>query len=590
MPRRMVIALIVLLSIVVYSAASYSGTLSSDLVAYVLKPTAPNMVLPSTDPSSIAGRIGDTIFMTATPGEYEAASVVLRPRADLADLMLEATPLTAAMGAIPASSVDIRWVKCWYQDGGAWWNIVKRGGKMLVPELLLHDDSLVRVNDKQEDYLKITYPDGGVNYLWVSDPAPAKQSCNLRITPEQCPVNDSPMLLPTTIAANTNKQVWITVKVPDDARPGAYAGSINLTAGKRALGALRLKLVVLPFRLAEPKTYYDLKREFTYSIYYWGELDPQGTGIIGGKYKSEKQLLAELRDMYAHGVTSPNLIWTPDLMYDRPQALRRSLAIRDEAGMKGRTLYLGDSGLIGNPTDEAGLRKIREHVKSVLAVAREFGIPEVYFYGIDEARGDVLKSQRTAWQAVHEAGGKLIVSGYAGQFETVGDLLDLCNWSGRLSADEPAKWHSVGHRIWNYGNPQIGAENPDLYRRNYGLRLWRASYDGACDYCYMDACEGFAWNDFDDATYRDHNFVYPTVDGVIGTVAWEGFREGVDDVKYATTLRQAIEKADQSSDPAIKQTARAAQAYLDSMNLDGDLDTVRAGMIRYLRALSGRAR
>ena len=588
--HRTMIVLVFLMCVAGAGAARNGASLSSDLVIYVLKPTAPNMVLPSTAPSSIPGRIGDTIFITATPGEYEAASVVLRPRTDVAGLMLEATPLTGAMGAIPASCVDIRWVKCWYQDGGAWRNIVKRGGKMLVPELLLHDDSLIRVNDKQEDYLKITYPDGAVNYLWVSDPAPAKQSCNLRITPEQCPVKDSPTLLPTSIPANTNKQVWITVKVPDDAHPGAYAGSINLFAGKQALGALRLKLVVLPFRLAEPKTYYDPQREFTYSIYYWGELDPQGTGIIGGKYKSEKQLLAELRDIYAHGVTSPNLIWTPELMYDRPQALRKSLAIRDEAGMRGRTLYLGDSWLIGNRTDEAGLRKIREHVQSVLAAAREFGIPEVYFYGIDEARGDVLKSQRTAWQAVHEAGGKLIVSGYAGQFETVGDLLDLCNWSGALSAEEPPKWHSVGHRIWNYGNPQIGAENPDLYRRNYGLRLWRASYDGACDYCYMDACEGFAWNDFDDATYRDHNFVYPTVDGVIGTIAWEGFREGVDDVKYATTLRQAIEKANQSIDPAARQTARAAQAYLDGMNLDGDLDAVRAVMVRYIRALSGGAR
>ena len=254
--------------------------------------------------------------------------------------------------------------------------------------------------------------------------------------------------------------------------------------------------------------------------------------------------------------------------------------------MKGRTLYLGDSGLIGNPRDEAGLRKIQEHVNSVLAVAREFGIPEVYFYGIDEARAEVLTSQRAAWQAVHQAGGKLIVSGYAGQFEAVGDVLDVCNWSGALSSEEPAKWHRVGHRIWNYGNPQIGAENPDLYRRNYGLRLWRASYDGACDYCYTDPWDGFTWDDFDNPSYRDHDFVYPTVDGVIGTIAWEGFREGVDDVKYATTLQQAIQKANRSPNEAAKRTARAAQQYLDRMNLDGNLDAVRARIIHFIRELS----
>ena len=32
-----------------------------------------------------------------------------------------------------------------------------------------------------------------------------------------------------------------------------------------------------------------------------------------------------------------------------------------------------------------------------------------------------------------------------------------------------------------------------------------------------------------------------TVDGVIDTIAWEGYREGVDDVRYVTTLQKAIE-------------------------------------------------
>jgi hypothetical protein len=51
---------------------------------------------------------------------------------------------------------------------------------------------------------------------------------------------------------------------------------------------------------------------------------------------------------------------------------------------------------------------------------------------------------------------------------------------------------------------------------------------------------GAAWNDFDspkrDKDYRDHMFTYPTSDGVIGTVQWEGFREGVDDTRYLATL------------------------------------------------------
>jgi len=42
-------------------------------------------------------------------------------------------------------------------------------------------------------------------------------------------------------------------------------------------------------------------------------------------------------------------------------------------------------------------------------------------------------------------------------------------------------------------------------------------------------------------------FVYPTVDGVIDTIAWEGYREGIDDLRYLATLRKAIGKAEKSA-------------------------------------------
>ena len=279
MLRRMMVALVLLLCVAASCGAGNGGALPGDLVVYVLKPVAPNKVLPTTDPASIPGRISDTIRVMATPGECAPASIVLRPRGDVPDLMLEATALTGTASTIAASSVDLRWVKCWYQDGGAWWNIIRRGGKLLVPELLLHDDSLVRVDyEKEENHLKLTYPDGATKYAWISDPTPAEQSHFLNMRPEQFPVRDSPRLLPTSISANTNKQAWLTVQVPESALPGAYTGSINLLARKRKLGALRLELTVLPFRLAEPRTYYDPQREFTYSIYYWGGTRPPGHG------------------------------------------------------------------------------------------------------------------------------------------------------------------------------------------------------------------------------------------------------------------------------------------------------------------------
>ncbi len=53
---------------------------------------------------------------------------------------------------------------------------------------------------------------------------------------------------------------------------------------------------------------------------------------------------------------------------------------------------------------------------------------------------------------------------------------------------------------------------------------------------------------------------YPTADGVIDTVQWEGFREGIDDVRYVCALEAAIARA--KLDPAKVQEAARAEAWL----------------------------
>ena len=100
-----------------------------------------------------------------------------------------------------------------------------------------------------------------------------------------------------------------------------------------------------------------------------------------------------------------------------------------------------------------------------------------------------------------------------------------------------AQWHSSGKRLFSYGNPQSGVENPDIYRKNYGVALWNAGYDGAMDFAYQYPY-GDIWNDYDSQSthYRDHVFAYPTSNGVIDTIQWEGWREGVDDTRYVASL------------------------------------------------------
>jgi hypothetical protein len=125
----------------------------------------------------------------------------------------------------------------------------------------------------------------------------------------------------------------------------------------------------------------------------------------------------------------------------------------------------------------------------------------------------------------------------------------------------------------------VGVEDPVIYRRNFGLVLWRSGYDGAMDYAYQHAFHSI-WNDFDDTDYRDHVFAYPTVDGVVGTVQWEGFREAVDDVRYVTTLERAIAGA------ANRTRSRQAQAWLETVDVaQGNMDETRAIIAEWITQL-----
>jgi hypothetical protein len=61
------------------------------------------------------------------------------------------------------------------------------------------------------------------------------------------------------------------------------------------------------------------------------------------------------------------------------------------------------------------------------------------------------------------------------------------------------------------------------------------------DYAYQHQTGGSLWNDFDDVQLRDHVFAYPTSNGVIDTVQWEGWRDGVDDTRFlATAMKQGV--------------------------------------------------
>jgi hypothetical protein len=320
-----------------------------------------------------------------------------------------------------------------------------------------------------------------------------------------------------------------------------------------------LNLQVLPIVLSKPS--------IEYSLYYTGKITDDGS--LTAVEKTTTQYAAEISDMVKHGVVNSavnDIDYTPN-----NKATKQMFTIRKQAGMDNTNIYFTTWDFPSIDTFS--------HYKNMLV---PYGVKNLYAYGPDEKDLND-RVNRSYITAIHNAGGKVMDAQDTEQADSVADILDLAVVSGSPSEELANRYHSYGHKVYSYYNPQVVPEYPRLFRMNYGLLLWQRNYDGAMDFAYQWGF-GDIWNDFDNTNWRDHSFAYPTNNGVIDTVQWEGFREGVDDVRYLTTLQNTIKKVKSQGKNTID-----AEKYLTDLKKSDltsqDLDAIRSQMINYILSL-----
>lgn len=557
------IALLVFAYLPAASAGRLGTVHDGGYAVFVIPPITSNKILP--DRPGILDPRGEQIEITAAPGEYEPASFVVKSKRQIRAMSVAATDLTQDGEVIRAAEIDIRVVKCWYQSGT---KVYETSRRLLVPELLLKDDNLVKVDhENRHNYLRQADASSGNPYVLISGPENVDISS---ITPR-----DAVLLQPVDVEPNTNKQFWVTVRIPEGTRPGRYEGKLLLTPDNAPAKAVPVVVHVLPFVLEKPA--------LRYAIYYRGRLGkyppgdsrygnhPSNRGVMNSNWKTAEQYLAEMKNLKAHGVEYPTVYQGDEKLFHRETELR------EIAELPRDSLYsLGAQ--TGNASSTEGITSLVRKVKRWVKVADEHGYGEMFFYGIDEAKDELLESQRVAWSAVRLAGGKVFAAIHPGGAAKMGEFVDTAVVPGPLDQDEAERYHVIGRKAFSYSNPQVGEENPEIYRRNYGVRLWKAGYDGSMNYAYQHSANHI-WNDFDDKKYRDHVFAYPTVDGVIDTIQFEGFREGIDDVRYLTTLTAAIRTARNTRE------AEKARRWLDAIDPDRDPQVLRQEAIRWIMKL-----
>lgn len=527
------------------------------------------------------GRLGteaEALQVRLSPDEYEPVAFAIRATNALEDIRIDIGDLATEQGSSFAhGALEVKLVKAWYQAGS---RAVRRSGRRhLMPELLVNDDGLIRVDRAgQHNFIRIEQ-DGVSRYIRISGPEDA--------IPLDAYVRDAVRLQPFALERGERREVWVTVHASADTAPGVYGGFVSISATGLEPRRVPLTVEVLPIPLNSP--------QLRTSLYYRGELIPEGTfvrrnGELRGeptvrsrRWKSESQYRLELRDLIAHGVDHPTLY---NYSWKDRQGIARALRIRKEEGISDDELFL-QGIFIGNERTPGARQKMRNRVAGMLEFLEGKGVGSVFFYGIDEAKGEDILAQRESWRQARDLGAKVYTAIHPGSASLTGGDIDLAVVAYEPKIEEALHYHALGVRIYSYADPQVGVENPELYRRNYGLRLWKAGYDGSMTYAYQDgrkARHGDTWNDFDGSTkWRDGVFVYPLDEGIVRTVQWEGFREAVDDLRYLATLVNAID----ALPPGGRQ--RSARVWLEGLDIDRPLGVVRAELVAKILELSGRA-
>lgn len=547
----------------------------SPVIYYVVPAMSDIMRLPDSYPSD--GIPGGVVRLVASRGEFEPGSIVLAPRANVDSFTLKATDLVSKKGSrIPASAIDIKIVKNWYQGGSAWYGYFADGlGRLLVPELLLNDENFIKADPKTLDnYARCSNEDGTVSYQWIS----ADHMVTNYHWANQAKAGlfrDADKLMPVVLNKNEFKQYMITVQVPETAKEGIYHAKLDMVADGKVIGTVPLSVRVLPFKLPLPKTNYSREKSFHLCLY--------------GTATDEKAILKNLAD---HNAVTP--MGFPRLDPFLPEKVDKDIALAKEVGLRTDILLFGINGcgLITNEKPNQDQQRKLDQLKDMIQKSakqcqEKLGHTNFYSYGIDEGGPWAIRGERNAWKIVHDAGGKVGVTSYPHK-----ELINALDYL--IIPGAPAKHHfdqvNLFHEMnpdgmcgW-YANPHSGPENPDYFRRVHGYQAYKSNYDVSSNYCWYRN----NWNDMSQPEYglRGIIMVYVGRGHVFDTLAWEGVREGLDDVKYASYLKDLALEACKSKDGDVLALGRRVLAFLTYTDeVSTGLDSFRLECINHILRL-----
>lgn len=484
----------------------------------------------------------NTINITSTAGEYEPASFVIQSgNQQLRNAEVVVSDLTNKdkSSIISSSNIDLRIVKTWFQSSETMRRTDRDAPKRLVPELLLHDNELVKVDFNKQTNLVRTKP-----Y-----------------------VQDTKELQPFSIPAHTNQQIWLTVLTPSNTAPGYYNGTLTINANainnEAFTKTIKITLRVLPFKLQDTRM---LMGQF-----YLARLVKPNKIYYNSRGKNEEQMEHELIDMKNHGVN----IMTLDHYFDpkanisiNTDSLAKQIRLIKQTKNIANPIVYVDWKVTGHNDEEYYKNKLR-HINDTFS---EEGIKDFWIYNRDEKKLSILKSSLHTFRAAHNIDSKNIVALQPNNAKALKGFLDYALIQHSTSKSAIRKLKAAGITPLAYGLPHAGEEKPATTRKTYGFDLVSKEFSGSISYAYQSGQCWDDWMKWEKSNYRPNVMAYPTISKPIPTLQWEAWREGVDDLKYLATYAKLSGKSPVQAlnDAASRNiiSPEAIRSYLIEQTLD----------------------
>lgn len=526
----------------------------------------------------------NSISLAAAIGEVETVSFSVLPSRNLKKVDFVPSDLKNSSGDIlPASAADFALVKVWFRAGDRW--LTSWAGRTWAPELIndivIHDNDLIRVDEKTTNqYLRIDYPDPvGTKYVDIRN-----KGKDSHFDYDLHPVRDPKKFVPFDLEKDRYQQYWLTYRIPSTTKPGIYRGTLAVSENGSPLTSIPIELEVYPFTLPRPRTHYDTTQPF---ISHWMGV-PTIADLVSASKRldiSEIKARAIYRDLAEHSGHNASF---GDAQEDSTNdlAIRTLLMMREEGitlnpvigGAAADFMWVSPPGDFPTLSAEdhpdeyqKALNKYKKYLDLQNSIMDKYlGHRNRFYCSVDECGTGTNRRSYGFWRMIHEAG-SMTWTDY-GVPEDISAIVGVNDVPASARHSSATAWHRGGAKAVTYAGTFTGPSCPALWRRLKGLRYYYADFDGQDEYCYFDGRNN-RWNDtvYHDV-YCQFGIVYLTYDGLISTLAWEGMREGTDDIRYLSLLRMRAEAAMKSPDPKIRKIGRAEFLWMDSIDPEAVLD------------------